>query len=95
MKRKYQGVIVLNMQGKEDSVDTLINRIGKEIEEEGASLQQVDRLGRREFAYPSNHISGGFFVNYHFEAEPDTIVKVRNRLALNTDIHLQHYDRKN
>lgn len=83
------------MQGKEDSVDTLISRIGKEIEEEGATLQQVDRVGRKDFAYPSNHISGGFFVQYHFEAEPAAVEKLRGRLALNTDIHLQHYDRKN
>ena len=93
MSRKYQGVIIINAQGKEESVDDMVSSIGKEIEEEGGKLEQIDQLGKREFVYNARHLSHGFYVNYHFEAEPATIVNLRKRLSLNKTVHLQHYDR--
>lgn len=93
MSRKYQGIIIINAQGKEESVDDMVSNIGKEIEEEGGKLEQIDQLGKREFVYNARHLSHGFYVNYHFEAEPETIVKLRKRLKLNRTVHLQHYDR--
>lgn len=91
MNRKYEGVILLDTQGKEESIDELISRIGKEMEGEGANLQQIDQLGRKDFAYPQRDASGAFFVSYTFEADPSAIEKVRARLALNGAIRVQHY----
>ena len=95
MKRKYEGILVLNMHGSEDNLDAVVSNIGKEIESEGATLEQVDRVGSKEYAY-ENHAKQkhGFYVNYHFEAEPDAVEKVRIKLALNEDIHLQYYRTK-
>ena len=91
MKRKYQGVIVLNLQGKEESLDDIIGGISKEIEGEGGTMDQIDRIGRKEFAY-ENHAkqSHGYYVNYVFESDPDAIKKIRTRLSLNHDIQLLH-----
>ncbi len=91
MKRQYEGVIVLNTQGKGEGIDGMISRIGKEMEEEGVKLQQIDQLGRREFAYPQRDASGAFFVNYQFEADSSVLEKVRARLSLIDDIRVQHY----
>jgi len=92
MNRTYNGTFVLNLKGSEESVDDLVGVITTELEAEGAKLKQIDRLGRKEFAY-ENHAkqSHGFFVNCLFEAAPAAIEKVRSKLALREDIHLQHY----
>lgn len=92
MKRKYEGILVLNLQGSEDNLDAVVSNIGKEIEGEGAILEQVDRVGRKEFAH-ENHAKKkhGFYVNYHFEAEPSAVEKVRSKLSLNEEVHLQYY----
>jgi ribosomal protein S6 len=39
-------------------------------------------------------VDEGFYANFHFEAEPAAIEKVRNRLKLNGDVFLQHVLRK-
>ncbi len=93
--RKYEGIYVLNLQGNEEGVDELVSAITTELENEGAKLQQVDRIGRKEFAY-MNHAKQkhGFYVQCQFEAEPDTIDKVRTKLALKDDIQLQHYQQR-
>ena len=91
-RRKYEAVIVLNMQG-EEGVDELISSVGRDLEAEGAKLDRVDRMGKKQFAYNARKQASGFYVNYHFEAIPNAIAKVEERLRLNTSIYLQYYRR--
>lgn len=92
--RNYEGIYILNLQGNEEGVDSLVSSITTELEAEGAKLEQVDRLGRKEFAY-ENHAKQkhGFYVRCQFKADPEAIEKVRGKLSLNEDIHLQHYEK--
>lgn len=95
MKRKYEGVYVLKMQGQEEGVEEMVTTITKELEDNGASLEQIDRLGRKEFAH-TNHAkqSHGYYVQFQFEAEPATVDSVEARLKLNDQVMLQHYRRR-
>lgn len=93
MSRKYEGLIILNTKLLEGSVDDLVASIGKEIETEGAKLEEVQQIGRRKFAYNSNHLESGHYVNYHFKAEPDAISRITAKLKLNGHVHVQHYQR--
>jgi small subunit ribosomal protein S6 len=93
MSRKYQGLIVLNTKSLEGSVDDLVSSVSKELQAEGAKIEKVAQLGRREFAYETRHLQSGHYVNYTFEGAPDTITKIRNRLKLNGHVHLQHFSR--
>ena len=47
MKRKYEGVYVLKMQGQEEGVEEMVGSITNELQSSGAALDQIDRLGRR------------------------------------------------
>ena len=93
MSRKYQGLIVLNTKSLEGTVDELVASVSKEFEAEGAKLEKVAQLGRRQFAYESRHLESGHYVNYTFQGAPDVITKIQNRLRLNGHVHLQHFVR--
>ncbi|MDA0767304.1 MAG: 30S ribosomal protein S6 [Verrucomicrobia bacterium] len=93
MSRKYESLIVLNTKGKEDSVDDLVGAVAKQMEAEGAKLDEIQQLGRRSFAYNARHLEAGHYVNYIFEAEPDQLSKIQSRLKLDGTVHLQHYQR--
>ena len=93
MDRKYEGLIVLNTKGKEDSVDELVGAVAKEMEAEGAKLEEIKQMGRRNFAYNSRHLDGGHYVNYIFEADTQQVQKIQGKLKLNALVHLQHYQR--
>ena len=95
MKRKYEGVYVLNMKGQEEGIEDTVGTITKELESNGAALEQIDRIGRKEFAH-ENHAkqNHGYYVQFHFEAEPSVIDGVETRLKLNDQIMLQHYRRR-
>jgi len=93
MSRKYQGLIVLNTKSLEGTVDELVASVSKEFEAEGAKLDKVAQLGRRQFAYNARHLESGHYVNYTFQGSPDVITKIQGRLRLNGHIHLQHFVR--
>ena len=96
MKRKYEGVIVLKMQGQEESLEESVNTVTKELEKAGATMDQIDRVGRKEFAH-ENHAKqkAGYYVQYHFEADPSIIKDMESRLKLKMkdQVMLQHYRR--
>jgi small subunit ribosomal protein S6 len=93
MSRKYQGLIVLNTKSLEGTVDELVASVSKELEAEGAKLDKVAQLGRRQFAYNARHLEAGHYVNYSFQGTADVIKKIQNRLKLNGHVHLQHFTR--
>ena len=93
MNRKYESLIVLDTKGKEDSVDELVSAVAKEMEAEGAKLDEIQQLGRRKFAYNARHLDGGHYVNYTFEADPGQVQNIQSKLKLNAIVHLQHYQR--
>ena len=92
--RKYTGLVILKMAGQEDSMDATIDVVTKVIEDKGGKLEQIDRVGRKEFVYETpTHLKAGFYVQYHFEADPAAIDKMDAELKLNHDVHLQHFRR--
>ena len=94
MSRKYEAMIVLDMKGKEDSVETLVSQLTREFEQTGAKMEQVDNLGKRKFPYAPRHVESGYFVNFLFESEPNTIDTIKTKLKLNSNIYMQYYQRR-
>jgi len=93
-KRLYEGLIVLNTKGKEEGAEALFANVREQIEGEGAAVQNVEHIGRREFAYNARHLEGGHYVKFTFEADPEAITAIKSALKLNHDVFLQHYQRK-
>ena len=93
MSRKYEGLIVINSKGQDDGLNDLVASVAKEMEGNGAKMDEIQQLGRRKFAYNARHLDGGHYVNYIFEAEPADIEKIQSNLSLNDNVYLQHYQR--
>jgi len=91
MKRKYEGHIVLNTRGKEETVDAIVSKLGREMELEGATLDQIDHLGKKKFPYGSKKLTEGYYVNYQIQAAPAVLEKVKAKLRLNADVHQQNF----
>lgn len=94
MSRKYEGMIVLDTRGNEGSVQDLVQSVSKEMETEGVKLESVEDLGRKQFAYNARKLSAGQYVNVIFEACPDTLEKMQEKLSLNESVYMQRYLRK-
>lgn len=94
MKRKYEAMIVLDMKGKEETVEQLVSGIGRDMEQSGAKLEQIDQIGKRKFPYNPRHVESGYFVNYQIEADGAALDILRAKLKLNDNVYQQYYQRR-
>jgi small subunit ribosomal protein S6 len=92
-KRRYEILLVLNTKGKEESANDLIDSIEKQIKTAKVEVEQIQRLEKRTFAYPSKKRTAGFYVNYIVDATPGQIDELQSKWKLDPVIHLQHYQK--
>ena len=93
MKNRYEGLLVLDTQGKEDTVKDVLERLEQDFEKEGAAVEQVQKLDKREFSYAAGHLSSGYFVNFVFHAEPNVVDKLRAKFKLDSTVYRQHFQK--
>jgi small subunit ribosomal protein S6 len=93
MKNRYEGLLVLNVKGNEDGAKELIERLEGEFKKEGAQIEQVQKMDRRQFTYVAGPLDSGYYVNFIFNAEPNAIDKLRARFQLDEDVYRQHYQK--
>jgi small subunit ribosomal protein S6 len=93
MKNRYEALLVLNTQGKEDTVKDVVDRLESEFEKEGAEIEQVQKMDKRQFSYAAGELDSGFYVNFVFHAEPQLITKLRSKFKLDPEIYRQNFQR--
>src|SRR5436309_15103365 len=93
MKNRYEALLVVNAQGKEDSVHDIVDRLESEFRKEGADVEQVQKMDKRQCSYAAGELDAGYFVNFIFHAEPNLITKLRAKFKLDGEVYRQHYQR--
>jgi small subunit ribosomal protein S6 len=93
MKHRYESLLVLDTQGKEDTVKETIERLEKDFAKEGADIESVQKMEKRDFTYAAGALSSGYFVNFVFEAEPGVLDKLRAKFKLDPEIYRQHFQK--
>lgn len=91
MSNRYEGLLVLNTKGNEDSAKDLTEKLEGEFKKDGAEIEQVQKIGHRSFTYAPGKESSGFYVNFIFKAAPTAIEKLNARFKLNADVYRQYY----
>lgn len=93
MKNRYEALLVLNTQGKEDTVKDVVDRLESEFQKEGADIEQVQKMDKRQFSYQAGELDSGHFVNFIFHADSQLITKLRAKFKLDPEVYRQHYQR--
>ena len=79
---RYEALLVLNTQGKDETVKEIVDRLESEFEKEGAKIEQVQKMDKRQFSYVAGELDGGHYVNFVFNADPQLIAKLRAKFKL-------------
>jgi small subunit ribosomal protein S6 len=93
MNRRYEALLVLNTQAKEDTVREIIDRLESEFQKEGAQIEQVQKMDKREFSYVAGPLDSGYYVNFIFDADPQLVGKLRAKFKLDPEVYRQNYQR--
>lgn len=91
MKKKYEGLLILNVKGNEENAREICERLEGEFKKEGAEVEQVQKIGNRHFSYVAGAADTGFYVNFIFQSEPQTVARLRSRFKLSADIYRQYF----
>lgn len=93
MNNRYEALLVLQSGGREDTIKDIIERLEGEFEKEGAKIEQVQKMDRREFSYQAGELSSGYFVNFIFHGDSQLISKLRAKFTLDPEVYRQHFQR--
>ena len=93
MNRRYEALLVLNTQAKEENVKEMIERLESEFEKEGAKVEQVQKMDKRHFSYMAGPLDSGYYVNFILNTAPQSILRLLTKFKLDTDVYRQHYQR--
>src|SRR4029453_16076323 len=93
MKNRYEALLVLKSQGKDDTVREIIERLESEFQKEGAQIEQVQKMDKHQFSYIAGALDAGYYVNFIFEAEPQLIARLGTKFKLDPEVYRQNYQR--
>jgi small subunit ribosomal protein S6 len=93
MKNRYEALLVLNTQGKDDNLKDIVDRLESEFQKEGAQIEQVQKMDKRQFSYAAGELDAGYYVNFIFHADPDLIKKLQAKFKLDPEVYRQHYQK--
>lgn len=84
--RPYETIIILDSETEDASINAVVDRIVDTIKNDGATMGQIDRWGKRRFAYEINHHSDGYYVLIEFTAGPATVAEVDRLLSITDEV---------
>jgi small subunit ribosomal protein S6 len=84
--RDYEIMLILPAEADESVVGSAVERITKVIETTGGKVGNIDRWGKRRFAFEIDDKTEGYYVVAKFTAEPPTQIELERVLNLADDI---------
>jgi small subunit ribosomal protein S6 len=79
-------MLILPAEADESVVSTAVDRITKVVSDHGGEVTNIDRWGRRRFAFELKRQSEGYYVVVLFTAEPQAQVELERALNLADEV---------
>lgn len=85
--KRYEGLFILNLSGKEDAAKDALDKISAEISSAGGKVETVQKMDRKNFARVADKKhSAGFYANVIFNGEPAVLAQLQTKFSLNADV---------
>jgi small subunit ribosomal protein S6 len=79
-------MLILPAEADEKVIGGVTDRISQVLGTGGGRITNVDRWGRRRFAFPINKITEGFYAVVEFDTEPAALKELERVLSLADDV---------
>jgi len=85
--KRYEGLFILNTQGKEEGIKDALDKISAEISSAGGKVETVQKMDRKNFArIADKKHNAGFYANVIFNGEPAVLAQLQTKFSLNADV---------
>ncbi len=82
----YELLYIISANYTSDELEPMNQKIRQVINEQGGTITHEQLLRKQKLAYPIKQVVSGYFMVTEFDAERETIKKMDNELALDTNI---------
>lgn len=79
-------MLILPAEADESVVGRAVERITNAVSDNGGEVSDIDRWGRRRFAYEMQRLTEGYYVVVRFRADPATQTDVERVLNLADEV---------
>jgi small subunit ribosomal protein S6 len=87
--RPYEVMVILEPSLDESQVQAVINRASEQLSGGGATVNRVDKWGKRRFSYELAKRTEGYYVLFDVRSEPPPMDELDRTLRLADDV-LRH-----
>jgi ribosomal protein S6 len=85
--KKYEGLFILNIAGKEEGIKEAIEKISSEITAVGGKVETVQKMDKRAFSRVADKKSNsGFYVNFIFDSPPAGISQLQHKFSVTDEV---------
>ncbi len=88
-RRVYEITLIVNAALEDSDIGAVISKVTGYVENNGGSVKEINKWGRRRLAYPINKKFNGFYIHVIFKASPELIPLMERFLVLEDTI-LRH-----
>lgn len=89
VRRLYETTYIINATLEDNDVEQVITRVSDYITNQGGTIQELNKWGRRRLAYPINKKSNGFYVHCIFDSPANAIPQLERFFVLDDNV-LRH-----
>ena len=85
--KRYEGLFILNLSGKEEGVKDALDKISTDISAAGGKVETVQKMDRKTFSRVADkkHVAG-FYANVIFAGTPAIIAQLNSKFSLNEEV---------
>jgi|SRR5215471_10767561 small subunit ribosomal protein S6 len=82
MNRIYEELFIVKPDAPEEEVDQYVEQLQTQLKASGATVDKVEKWGKRKLAYRVDKYREGSYVLLQFTAAPDTVHELERRLRV-------------
>lgn len=68
---KYELMYIIDASATDEQRNAFIDKVQNMVTKAGGTIETLDKIGLKKFAYPINYKNEGFYVLMNFESEPN------------------------
>ncbi|MDI6630809.1 MAG: 30S ribosomal protein S6 [Bacillota bacterium] len=87
--RRYETMFILRPGLEQEALDAAVERFKGVLEEQGGTVERIDRWGKRRLAYEIAKEKEGYYVVMDFQAEPPAVKELDRVFKLSGNV-LRH-----
>jgi len=84
--KKYEVIYIVRPTVDEEGLEAVVSKFENLVKNNGATVEKIDRWGKKRLAYEIKDFTEGFYVLMYFTAEPQVVFELERVMKITDEI---------